>query len=418
VARSNEFPGACADVAFTPDGTLVAATDWRGNLRRFDAATLQKRTECKAPGYVGRQLSISADGKSLATADRRIMVWDFPSGKPHHCWETHGDTVRSVAFSPTGKTLVSAGVGGIYCWDAATGRMLRRFPGSEELTSDAVLSHDGRTIISVVSGTEIRAWDVATGQATNAAKGAAPFSSDAMDVWSIDIHAGDKQLALGLRDGTVRLWDMMRQNEVDFIPQPAIVTRVRFSPDGKLLAVGALEKGVRLYEVESAKKRHENRVKSGVLAEPDDDSVIGLAELGAIPDSDLCFLSRCDFVPGSTLIAVARFDRLADNRQLFPANDHVRLWDYVHAKAKWESPLLEWPETICASPDGRLVAAVIRGARVRIMIWSVASGKLLKELRANDNGIPALAFSPDSTRLASAGADATLLIWDISRARE
>jgi WD40 repeat protein len=90
----------------------------------------------------------------------------------------------------------------------------------------------------------------------------------------------------------------------------------------------------------------------------------------------------------------------------------------VHAKSLWESRLLCWPEAICVSSDGRLVAASDRGPRPAILVWSVKSGKLLKKFHGHDDGIPTLAFSADSTRLASGAQDGTLLIWDVSKARE
>ena len=381
----------------------------------------RKLCEEKAPGYIGLHLSISADGKTLATAGRRIMVWDLPAGKPRHHWDTHGENVHSVAFSPTGEMLVSAGIGGIYCWDAATGRMLRHLSGSDDRTGFMALSHDGKTIAAGVGGNEIRLWDVASGKAT-LLENVPRLQGYNINPWSIDFRAGDNLLAMGLVDGTVRLWDRLQHKEVQVLDQATTTLRVRFSPDGKVCG-GVLN------------ERHSTlrgRIGQEPIRKPwcrpcrrraGEQCANQFKELVVIPHS-ASMMSPFDFVPGSTLIAVPVCDRDAASRQSPPntiedRTFRVRLWDYAHAKSHWESQLLELPRAICASPDGRLLAAsTFLQPRPRILIWSVKSGKLLKEFHGHEEGISALAFSRDGARLASAGADATLLIWDVSKLRE
>ncbi len=318
--------------------------------------------------------------------------------------------------------LVSAGLGGIYCWDAASGRMLRHLSGSDDRTGFTALSHDGKTVAGGVGGNEICLWDVASGKAT-LLENVPCLQGYNINPWSIDFRAGDNLLAMGLVDGTVRLWDRTQHKEVQILDQATSPLRVRFSPDGKLLAVGSLTKDIRLYAVESAKNLSEKPGAALAGARPANSAPSQFKELVVIPHS-VSMMSPFDFVPGTTLIAVPGRDRDVASRQPPPntiedRTFRVRLWDYAHAKSRWESQLLELPRTICASPDGRLLAAsTFLLPRPKILIWSVKSGKLLKELHGHEEGISALAFSRDGARLASAGADATLLIWDVSKLRK
>ena len=50
-----------------------------------------------------------------------------------------------------------------------------------------------------------------------------------------------------------------------------------------------------------------------------------------------------------------------------------------------------------------------------ISVWQTTTGKLLLEYPAHGYQIYSLAFSPDSTMLASGGADSNIVLWDLRR---
>jgi WD40 repeat protein len=123
-------------VASSPDGKLVASVADDMVCRVWDVATGKQIHELrghaeKTPNGYGSMLyavTFSADGKHLATADKvaKVKVWETKSGKTiaeveapvMYTWDPvqrlHSiGGIRSLAFSPDGKTLAVGGIGKI-----------------------------------------------------------------------------------------------------------------------------------------------------------------------------------------------------------------------------------------------------------------------------------------------------------------
>jgi WD40 repeat protein len=111
----------------------------------------------------------------------------------------------------------------------------------------------------------------------------------------------------------------------------------------------------------------------------------------------------------------------SDGKTVVSAQDmcKARFWDVDTGKQK---KLLEWPHeenvhslfSIAYFSPSQLIAPALVGNKV--CLRDALTGKDLGILGAHQNGIEAVAFSPDGKRLASVG-DTTVLIWDISEVR-
>jgi WD40 repeat protein len=71
---------------------------------------------------------------------------------------------------------------------------------------------------------------------------------------------------------------------------------------------------------------------------------------------------------------------------------------------------------VAFSPDGRRLASA--GADGTVRVWDAESGREVATLRGHSGDVRTVAFSPDGRRLASAGADGVVRVWDPGSGRE
>jgi WD40 repeat protein len=237
----------------SPDGRLLAVGLKEQGIALWDA---RKLTPVGAPlldtGGEVKTLAFSPNGRTLAAVTETMLtLWDVSSRSRLHepLYAGSPAIVLAVGFSPDGETLATASSDlGLQFWDPATGDNLDAL-GFGGGASDLSFSADGAMIASVRDGEGgAEVWDTAT-RTSIATFDGAPGNEDSSVALSPDGHL----LAVGGYGRVVRIWDVRTRKLVHELDQGGNGTfTLEFSPDGRTLAISGFEPAASLWDVASA----------------------------------------------------------------------------------------------------------------------------------------------------------------------
>jgi len=491
-------------LAFSPDGRSLAAGEKGGEVRLWNMTTgkitlslpwtprLPQPVDANKlprldlfappPGKVFDLQSrgveavvFSPDGKHLAAAGgTQVRIWEPARERLLHQLRLHskicmritgsgfGDGPReaggvlAMAFMPEGKTLFSLGkLGEVIFTDVETGKELRQFKTPGRSISGAVLSPDGRRLVTHGTAFDIAVYDTRSGQRLVATAG-----HRSGRILSLAFSPDGKLLASGGEDFAVRMWDVAAAEPLAEVRVVSDSSHVAFCSNGKLLAAREYTDRFRLWRVENGGRtltdlrpgpmtsraramdvspdgkqlaaiyRHSSDIEFYRLDTGEFDHRVKVERgsyvkcLRFSPDGGRIAL-RDEYAPriidaadGRTLqtMTKAPVKMLVfspDGRLLAGAGHRVgrrytvAVWDAATGRMYLE--LKHSSSTAAFSPDGRVIATAGKDIR----LWETATGKLLATFDGDEHQVASLAFSPDGNLLASAGGDSSILLWDV-----
>lgn len=233
---------------FSPDGQRIVTSSDDRTATVWEATTGQNLLSIRAHGQRVYSVDISPDGKRIVTgsADLTAKVWDAATGKELLTLTHHG-AVRSVAFSPNGKCIVSGGGSwedkAVRIWDAHTGKKLLTIRANSPAHSVA-FSRDSRRVVCAFVDWTAGVWDAIDG------KQLVLLSGHNQEVWAAAFSPDGRRIITGSTDKTAKIWETATGRELLTLNagngEP--VTSVAFSPAGDRLATASWSKGVAIWE--------------------------------------------------------------------------------------------------------------------------------------------------------------------------
>ncbi len=236
-------------ISLSPDGRTMATCAMDGSIKLWDVTrhALMRTLYASADNSVN-QAAWSPDGLHIAGAigpmDSTAVVFDTASVAPQLRLTGHSGGLWSIAWTPDGTTIATAGDDGtVRFWNDSSGVSIAVATGHVGRVTSIAISPDGRTLASASVDQTVRLWSVPSGDPIGVLRGHAgpvngvAFTPDGSHV----VSAGE--------DATIRVWDVGSRTETyryDRFPYPT--TSLAITPDGRHIIAGCEDGSVVMWK--------------------------------------------------------------------------------------------------------------------------------------------------------------------------
>ena len=405
-------------LTFSPDDRMLACGNEDSTVQLWDITTGESiAVFTKHNGEIA-SMAFSPDSSILATASLAgsVLLWDTKTGDQLPIQIIgHPAGVYTMAFSQDSSTLTSiASNRNPTLWDLNTIQKLNlnstskfRIEGTrigEGWSSFYAFSPDGTKLASIhgMDAYQVRLTDIQTGQELKAYN--CPMRGSSSLARKVIFSPDGKTIAVGA-NGIIHLWNIEndkykkiylldpKKNRRIFdlnYPRPLNVTRLVFSPSGKIIASGTMGGKVQMWHVETgielctfqegqwfeeAKKKKDGNIHNIRAGKP----ITGLV-----------------FSPNGDMLAVSALG----TTRFFKCDDQTQIKDIQVKRCD---------ALVFLSDPSWLVNGQYSG---KIELWDLTNRNKLNTLDGHTNGVDQFIFSDDGKTMASIGGEGTILVWD------
>jgi WD40 repeat protein/DNA-binding SARP family transcriptional activator len=387
------------DARFSPDGRWLASGHINGAVRIWDATTGEQRFLVAGHTSDASALDWSPDSSRLATAgggDGTARVHEITEGGVRELVAVSAqDTANgmaAVAFSPDGERIMTSdwAIVSTKVWDVSerAGAEWANLPSAATRLGDGAFLPDGRTLVGIDPDGGVARWDVETGERAAGLDLVVPEYALWEGATSL-APSPDGKLVASITERGLSLHDLATGREVAPLPTvEGFVTDLEWTRDGTHLAYSQF-------------RDEDGRGMVTVVDRAGD-------QLAELVEEDDFTIRRVTFTAdGSRLVAARSTWRQA------PGIVGLRVWDW-----RGGTPVLDIEELaldVTAAPTGDRIAFA-KELTGEAEIWDLGSGRRVRTMRGG-GGAYGITWSADGERIALAGADGTVRVFDAGEGR-
>ncbi|NUT96184.1 MAG: protein kinase, partial [Saccharothrix sp.] len=363
--RMTGHQGVISSVAVSGDGKILASGDNAGSLRLWDVEKREQIAELDGGGGWFRTVSMSEDGKLLATANpdkKTVSLWDVE--KREKIRDVPGSGIDTV-LSRDGTEVATFNDRGLVVYN--TKSFAERAVLTVTSPSIFLAMSPDKTLLALTDGNNVQVRRISDGATV------ATLTGHTNTVQALAFDPTGPTLASAATDGTVRLWDTGTWTTRDTLSSPeGSLTSVGFAAkSGTIVASG---NGTSVYAWDPASHVLVARLATrsvttfGITVSSDGHTLVGGDSLGEITVWQL----------GRTVMGDRHGSAIA----------------------------------VALHPDDELMATV-DGAGF-LELWDTTTGDLVKRVKAHEGAAYDVDFAPDGKELATSGEDGAVVVWRVS----
>jgi WD40 repeat protein len=299
---------------FSPNGRLVATAGEDGVARLHRAADGGEVGVLREPDGALDSVAFSPEGRRLVTAglsaegEGVVRIWELDALGRSRVIARDPEEITTAEFSPEGRRVIITTQHKVTIWNVRTGRRLItiKLPKARVEANPFVqfiganFSRDGRSVLTAHYDKTARIWNATNGRLIRVLQG------HTGTVYSAAYSTDGSQVVTASGDGTTRVWDAATGRQLHVLVGPAGQLRsAAFSPDRQWVAAGAVDGTVQIWGVQSQQlaavlRPHADLVTS-VAWSPDGKSILSGS------DDNTAEITSCTSCrPLAELLVVAR----------------------------------------------------------------------------------------------------------------
>jgi WD40 repeat protein len=392
--------------SFSADGSLVAAAwgDWEetyGRVRVLDLSTDRVVSNVPIAGAI--DTALGPDGQRLAVAswwgeERSGAVFDVETGRevfalngPNSCCPPYS---RGVAWSPNGRYIAASSLNNTLIWEAETGSLRYTLIGHAGFATSVAWSQDSSRLVTGGSDGTARVWEIE--------------GEDVRERWSLSAQEtksgivgvafspdGSRVMAGDAGISAVKIWDLGPGGDGEWANLPAAGNPAAgFMPDGwRVVAPDPDEEALTIWDLRTGRD---------------------LRTLG--PAADFFEFQSFDVSPDGSTIALGGWSR---PDPLFGGPAAVQAWDTSTGEELFRIGHELDVNSVAFSPDGEFLVTAAWGGTAKIIDRSGHVIRVLQEEETGFNEVGDARFSPDGVLVATTAATEQgtrhVSIWDWER---